>query len=123
MILQDPSTEFKVISAAGFRLLEAFNKVSRALGLRLRVTAGTNGAHSGPLDPHYFGSAYDAGSHEFSPEQKSQILLAVMTELGDPKQSSGGLITAQFFGWLEAAGTPNEHFHFQLRHGVEYTDA
>lgn len=39
---------------------------------------------------------------------------------------AGGLATALFFGWLENAGTPNEHFHFQVRRGMEvppYPDA
>jgi hypothetical protein len=38
---------------------------------------------------------------------------------GEPQPGSGGLFTPFFFGWLEASGTANEHFHVQQRRGTQ----
>ena len=100
------------------------SKVSRALGLALVITSGADGEHTGPLDPHKFGKAFDVRSHDFTAEQKNEVLTSVMKELGEIRPAiGGGYITEFFFGWLEAEGKPNEHFHFQLRHDLEYKEA
>ena len=112
-----PGVEFSTISPAGFRILRALDQV--AAGLRdLTITSACDGAHSGPDDPHHTGNAFDVRSQDQS--DKPAVLLAVMQALGTPSASSGGYVTEKFFGWLEQAGTANEHFHFQLRHGQTY---
>lgn len=121
-----PDVAFAVIAPAGFRLLAAFEFVARTEGRVLTLTAGTNGQHSGINDPHYKGCAYDLRSHDLpSAEVKQQVLQAILEELSDSATdpvvaTQGGLATLLFWGWLEDAGTPNEHFHVQLRNGREY---
>jgi hypothetical protein len=121
-------------------ILDALQRASETLSIDLTITSGTDGAHSGPTDPHHLGRAYDVRSHDLS--NKDAVLLSVMQALNDgpvsttqelkrsiwvvqpdgsPREQGEGLITARFFGWLEAEGTPNEHFHFQWRHGVAET--
>lgn len=55
---------------------------------------------------HYFGDAVDLRSHTF-PTQKSKdaFIKAVLARLAD----------SQYVMFLEAAGTPNEHFHAQWK--------
>jgi hypothetical protein len=116
----EAGVRFDLIAPAGFRILAALEEASLQSNLDLIITSGTDGEHSGPNDPHHLGQAYDVRSHDFSPEQKQMVLEYVMTVLGTPLEQSGGLVTDKFFGWLEAAGTANEHYHFQLRRGMEY---
>lgn len=120
--------EFKRIAPAGFRLLSAIEETAEHLLYDLTITSGTDGAHSGPNDPHHRGEAYDVRSHDVPAEQRQALLEHVMWRLSsglddEPAPSSGGLITRLFFGWLENAGTDDEHFHFQLRHGATYPPA
>lgn len=117
-LLVATGVQFGSIAPAGFEILRALASVSKQIGLDLTLTSATDGAHSGPQDPHHSGEAYDVRSHDLL--NKQDILTAVMTELGQPSPSSGGYVTAKFFGWLEQASTPNEHMHFQLRHGQSY---
>lgn len=107
--------EFAVIAPAGFEILRALATVSNKLGIDLTITSGTDGLHSGESDPHHSGNAFDVRSHDLV--NKQDVLTAILTELGQPSPSSGGYVTARFFGWLENANGPDEHFHFQLRHG------
>jgi len=120
MVLVKPGVSFSAIAPAGFRILSALESVSRRLGISLTITSACDGEHSGPGDPHHRGEAYDVRSHGVN--AKDTVLLAVMRELGEPQPESGGFVTRCFFGWIENAGSDNEHFHFQLRHGAEYTE-
>lgn len=101
---------FSTIAPAGFRILSAIDQVSQALSVDLVITSGTDGEHSGPNDPHHRGEAYDVRCQGFSAELKDQILAGVMRKLGFDR----------FYGFLEAAGTTNEHFHFQVKKGTTY---
>lgn len=109
-----------VLAPAGIRILAALDAAARTLGSDLTVSSGADGDHSGYGDPHHDGNAYDVRSHDFGTEFKQTVLETVMAQLGTATPDSGGLVTDKFFGWLEQAGTPNEHFHFQLRHGQSY---
>src|SRR6267378_7969629 len=91
--------QFAVIGPAGFEILRALAEVSKHAGQDLTITSGTDGVHSGAEDPHHSGQAYDIHSHDLL--NKQDILTAIMSELGQPSPSSGGLVTAKFFGWLE----------------------
>lgn len=110
------------IPPAGQAILDALKVVAAGLVYDLMITSGSDGLHSGPSDPHHLGLAYDVRSHGLP--DKGQVLSAVMYQLAapgeEPTAASGGLVTEKFFGWLEALDQPNEHFHFQLRHGVTY---
>ena len=103
---------FAVIAPGGFRILSALEQASEKLGIDLVITSACDGVHSGPDDPHYKGEAYDARSHDFDEEQKDKILAAVMLILG----------WDYFFGQLESPGSPNEHFHYQVKKGATYPD-
>lgn len=101
---------FTVIAPAGFRILSAIDQMAQVLSADLVVTSGTDGEHSGALDPHHRGEAYDVRSQGLSAELKQQILEGVMARLG----------SRYFYGFLEDAGTANEHFHFQIRKGTKF---
>lgn len=113
-----PGAEFKVIAPAGFEILRALATVSNNFRINLVITSGTDGIHSGENDPHHRGEAYDVRSHDLL--NKQDVLTAVMEQLGQPSPSSGGYVTAKFFGWIEDLNQPNEHIHVQLRHGQTF---
>jgi len=98
-------------------ILNAAQRASELLALPIRITSGTDGAHSGPDDPHHSGHAYDFGSHEFADKEKVLDTLMGSLDDGPTDNKDDGIVTTRYFGWLEAAGTPNEHFHVQLRRG------
>lgn len=106
-----PGVEFRVIAPAGYRILAALKETARAMGLDLTITSACEGAHSGLTDPHYSGEAYDVRSHDLSPELRPKVLDSVLQQLGRER----------FFGFLEAPGTSNEHFHFQRRNNTKYS--
>lgn len=102
--------QFTKIAPGGFKILSALQQACEKVGLDLVITSACDGEHSGPDDPHHRGEAYDVRSHEFSQEQKDIILAHIMVTLGWDR----------FYGFLEAEGTPNEHFHVQTKKGVPY---
>ncbi len=99
-----------VFAPAMFRILEAMRFVSTALGVDLTVTSAADGLHSGSLDPHHSGNAIDIRSHNLTTEQKRTLLAGMKAELGP-----------QFYIFLEAPNTSNEHFHAQRARGTVYT--
>lgn len=101
---------FQKIAPSGFRILSAIDQTAWNLGIDLVITSGTDGEHSGPNDPHHRGEAYDVRSHGFAEELKQQVIDAVMSLLGFER----------FYGFLEAAGSQNEHFHFQIKKNTTY---
>lgn len=106
-----PGVEFAVVAPAGFLILEALRAASDELGVDLTITSGTDGAHSGPADPHHSGQAYDVRSNDLGPATQGRVVEVVMAGLG----------WTRFFGFLEAGGTPNAHFHFQRKKGTTFT--
>ena len=101
---------FTVIAPGGFRILSAIDQCAAKYDTNLIITSACDGAHSGPNDPHHRGEAYDVRSHDFLPEQKDQYLAFIMSILNWDR----------FYGFLEAPGTDNEHFHFQVKKGTQY---
>jgi hypothetical protein len=110
VILVKSNVLFTTIAPGGFRILSALDQVAKNLDCDLIITSGCDGEHSGPADPHHFGNAYDVRSHDFSVEQKDSVLARVMSILGWDR----------FYGFVEAPGTDNEHFHFQVKKGTVY---
>jgi len=98
-----------MIAPGGFVLLAAIEAAARETSLDLTITSGTDGAHSGPDDPHHRGEAYDVRTHDFTPEQKQAVLAAI-------QNASGPL----FYAFLESPNTDNEHIHCQVRKGTVY---
>jgi len=101
---------FTKIAPAGFRILSAIDQVSKRLALDLVITSACDGEHSGPDDPHHRGEAYDVRSHDLTLQEQDDVLDGIMSILG----------WTNFFGFLEAAGTDNAHFHFQVKKGTVY---
>lgn len=89
----------------------------------LTITSGNDGVHfngdigfrnqniANPTDPHYCGDAYDVRSKDLDEITKQQVL-ANLNNL---------LPRTQFYYFLEAAGTNNEHFHIQVKKGTNFT--
>lgn len=110
MIHVKKGVEFTVIAPAGFRILSAIEAVARAHALTVTITSACDGLHSGPSDPHHLGNAYDIRTHD----------------LPDPviflQELQGELGTEEFYSFIEAEGTPNEHIHCQLAKGHTYLE-
>lgn len=100
---------FSQIAPGGFRILSAIDQTAALLDLDLVITSGCDGAHSGPNDPHHRGEAYDVRSHEFEQDTKDKVLASFIRILGP-----------EFYAFLEAPATDNEHFHVQVRKGATY---
>lgn len=103
--------DFSVLRPAGFCILSALKQTSDRLGVNLTITSGCDGVHSGPLDPHKTGEAFDVRSHDLSPELRPKVVDAMLTILG----------REHFYGFIEDTGTSNEHFHFQRRRSTVFT--
>lgn len=117
------------LTLGGACLLGALVRTAQTLNVGLVITSGTDGVHSGTTDnPHASGNALDVRSNDLTPDMRQRVLRMVMSDLAGVTLllqrnpiivvTSGGLATELFFGWLEDVGTPNEHFHFQVRKGV-----
>lgn len=104
-----PGVLFSLIAPGGFRILSAIDQAAAKLGQDLTITSACDGQHSGPNDPHHRGEAYDVRSHDLAEDQKQRLLAEVNQALGPA-----------FYGFLEAAGTDNEHFHWQVKKGTVY---
>jgi hypothetical protein len=111
MINVKEGVEFSIIAPAGFLILQALKTTSKTLNLDLTITSGTDGAHSGPTDPHHSGEAFDVRCNDLSSSLKTMVLNAVMYDLGFDR----------FYGFIEAPDTGNEHLHFQRRKGTTFT--
>lgn len=102
--------EFSLIAPGGFRILSALETTARKLGVDLWITSGSDGEHSGPLDPHKLGKAYDVRSHDFADDFKAVVLNCLQALLPSD----------QFYCFLENPGAADEHWHCQVRKGTEY---
>jgi hypothetical protein len=101
---------FSVIAPGGFHILSAIDQTAAKLGIDLTITSACDGVHSGELDPHHFGNAYDVRTHDLTDSQKGSVLAVVMDFLG----------WESFYGFLESPGTDNEHIHVQVKKGTTY---
>ena len=110
MLLVKEGVAFTIIAPAGFRILGALEEVARAHALTVTITSACDGEHSGPDDPHHRGLAYDIRTHDLP--DPAIFLQELQEELG----------TDEFYSFIEAEGTPNEHIHCQLRKGHTYLE-
>lgn len=124
-----PGARLDKLTIGGACLLAALARTASYLPFDLMVTSGTDGVHPAPDNPHAAGNALDVRSQDLPTDQVDRVLRLVMGDLAmltmqlqaSPtlESSSGGIVTGLFFGWLEDAGTDNEHYHFQVRNGRE----
>lgn len=123
-----PGVLFTTIAPAGFRLLAGIERTARQLSLELTITSACDGEHSGPDDPHHRGEAYDVRTHGMSEAMKDAVCRMIIGSCSDgfevppfPLASTPrSIATAQFLGFIEKPGTPDEHIHVQLRKGRIY---
>lgn len=123
-----PSVQFTVIAPAGFAILRALVYVAQVTHLDVTITSACDGTHQGPTDPHHRGEAYDVRTHDWTDTVKDAVcyhLIDALRAQGDPPAAPNPDVprsfqTAQWFAFIEAAGTPNEHLHVQLRRGRVY---
>ena len=103
--------QFATIAPGGFRILSAIWSAAQAMERDLTITAGTDGVHSGPNDPHYRGMAYDIRTVDMSTEDALKLQSGLQTMLGD-----------DFTVIMETAGphTTAPHIHLQVKKGVIY---
>lgn len=115
-------------TSAGTRILGALDRAAPVCRTDLEVTSGTDGAHSGPNDPHKRGVAFDVSVQGFSPA----LVVQVKTYL---EQVLGSLFTVLY----ECPTSPTEpqlariasvnpeatgpHFHIQPRKGTTWPPA
>lgn len=100
-----------VPSSGGARIIAALWQVAQMVQRDITVTSGSDGAHSGPDDPHHRGDAYDVRTHD-QPDAQA-LLIAIENTLADTD-------SGRFYAFLEDAATPNEHIHCQVRKGTVY---
>lgn len=95
------------IAPAGFAILATFQHVAQVIEHDITITSGSDGAHSGPDDPHHWGEAYDCRTHDLPDKQ---VALEAMKDFAGPL----------FFFWIEDEDGPNEHIHGQRKKGTVY---
>lgn len=108
MIKVKPGVTFGY-APAGFRILESLKKASKVMLMDFTITSGSDGVHSGPLDPHKTFEAYDIRTKDLTSLKKNELLLRLKADLGP-----------RFYVFLESAGTANEHIHAQRRQNTTY---
>jgi len=122
----DCHVRFDSIRPAGFRILAALDRIALHWSRDLCLTSGTDGIHSGSVDPHKTGEAYDVRSNDCTnADEKQRLAHMMIVELcTSPGElvfaSSGGWANDHFFAFVEDPGGPNEHIHVQRRKGQFY---
>ena len=103
------------------RLIAAVDRVAENSPFDLTVTGGSE---DHPIrDPHTLGRALDLRSHDFSDDEKRDVMRAILWELADepPEDVSSrngkwlALETDEWFMQLEDHEGANEHIHVQRR--------
>lgn len=109
MLLRKPGVTF-ILAPAGMRILEGLKLISTMMKIDFTITSGSDGAHSGPADPHHTGEAYDIRSHDLSPAKKTELVSLLRQVLGP-----------RFYAFLESPHTENEHIHIQRTRNTTYS--
>lgn len=109
--------------SAGTRLLAAIDRVASNSHYDVVVTSGSE-SHP-PDDVHTLGRAFDLRSHDFTDDEKADLMRAILAELGDDQPEilslSGiwyALASETWFVQLEHHDEAEEHIHAQLRNGA-----
>ena len=112
MVICKASVRFKRFTPAMLALLHALDAADRNFvdgqPTDLVITSANDATH-GPKSRHYTDEAVDVRSKTFPAQTKAVFRAALERALG-PK----------FRVLYEGAGTPNEHFHCQVRRGMAY---
>ena len=111
MITRKSDVRMDVIGFGGVRILSVLSQLSKKYQMDIMITSGTDGVHSGPLDPHKLGNAYDIKTHDMPSRQFKD---AIVRELNN-------LLSDKFYAFLEDPDLPNEHIHIQVAKGKQFT--
>jgi hypothetical protein len=96
-----------VMTPANETIIMAVDTILHPYGLHARITAGFDGQHATEGDPHYYNRAVDFGTHEWTADQKREIVAKVK----DRFKPMGTL----YFVNLEHPGESTEHLHVERR--------
>lgn len=107
MIQFKPEVKLVFTPAIG-HLLYNLSRVSEHFKVDLVVTSGNDSNHM-EGSKHYKNEAIDVRSKHFDKELKNDILELLKAKLGP-----------RFFVDLEYEGSPNEHYHLQVRRGTTF---
>lgn len=122
--LRGDTASFARIQPAGFRILAALDTATRALGVDLEITCGTE--DHAPDDPHSTGEAYDVRTRglpvamvlkvlaflrQMLPEAYFTVLLETPQAFTDPALASAQYVNPHATG---------QHLHIQRRKGTTY---
>lgn len=117
-LLIKPGVDFgTVLAPAGARILDVVKRLTISYIFDVVVTSARDGVHSGPLDPHKTGEAFDLRTKTLTSDQKRQLLKDLQLELYGPNDFDH---PRRFYAFLEDAGGNNEHIHVQRRSGTTY---
>lgn len=113
-LLVKPGVEFgTVLAPAGAQILEKLKRIVALYPFDVTITSARDGQHSGPLDPHHSGEAFDLRVHGLSAAQVDLLLTDIKAALYR--------IPRRFFVLLESPGTAQAHIHIQRRSGTLYS--
>lgn len=107
--------EFRLefVTPAGLRILSVLQQIASAQDRDLVLTAGTNGNHSGPGDPHTRGDAFDLRLLDRSPIQRQTLVGLIVAKLGPA-------FTVLYEMAEATPQTTEEHCHIQVKKGTVY---
>lgn len=110
-----PSVELAVIDEATIYLLKTILALAADTPWldELVITSGSDGAHSGPDDPHHRGHAFDLRTHNFPSRALKFTFCDTLTQR----------LGRQFYAFVEDPDQPNEHIHVQVAKGKTYPPA
>lgn len=110
MIYCKPKVVFSGFTPGLVRILVCVDVLAREFEESVMITSGSDGTHSNnPPSRHYSMEAIDLRSKNFTHERKV-LFMARFQQLAGPK----------FTILLEDEGLPNEHFHLQVKKGLQY---
>lgn len=100
------------LAPAGAQILDLLKRLVVTYDFDITITSARDGDHSGPLDPHKTGEAFDLRTNDLSSGQKSRLLNDLQAGLyREPRR---------FYAFLENPGAPTEHIHVQRRNATTY---
>lgn len=120
IIIKDDTVKFKVFTPALIQMLYIVSKYHYGEAYKklqpkdLVITSVNDGKHA-TNSRHYKNEAFDMRSHNFENSNKEAYRNSIEMELNLSCKNED-----KFTVILENIGTPNEHFHFQVKKGKSF---
>lgn len=100
------------LAPAGAQILDLLKRLAPTYDFDITITSARDGEHSGPLDPHKSGEAFDLRTNDLTGSQKLRLLNDLQAGLyREPRR---------FYAFLENPDALNEHIHIQRRNATVY---